>query len=490
MICVTIAEESVGRMLAAQHRLAADGAGLVELRLDYVQGPVSVGPLLENRPTPVIVTCRRPADGGRFAGSEEQRCQLLRAAIDAGADYVDLEEDVAGRIPRSGSTRRIVSSHNFQETPPDLAALHQQLGRHDADVVKLVTTALTPHDNLRVLQLVAGARVPTVGFCMGDIGVASRILAGRFGSPWTYAADEGKAVAPGQLSFPQLRDLYRYDQIGPATEVYGVIADPVGHSLSPLIHNAAFRQRGLNKVYVPLRVPPSTLAQFMDDAPPLGLRGLSITIPHKETVIPKLGQTDEGVQGIGACNTAVHDGRQWLGYNTDYQAAMDSLEEALGGRSGDASPVRGKRALILGSGGVGKAIAFGLVRRGATVALCDGLAERAQQLAARLGCQAVAWEARHDTPADILVNCTPLGMHPQVEQTPYDADRLRAGMVVFDVVYNPEYTRLLTDAKTRGCRIVSGVEMFVRQAGLQFRLFTGQEGPAELMRQVILDALR
>jgi 3-dehydroquinate dehydratase/shikimate dehydrogenase len=434
----------------------------------------------------VVVACRRPRDGGRFAAGEVQRLALLRMAIALGADYVDLEDDVAAAIPRSGQSRRIVSLHDFEKTPDDLPAIHARLAALDADVVKICTMARTTHDNLRVLDMVAAAKVPTVGFCMGDIGVASRVLTGRFGAPFTYVAcDAASAVAPGQVGFSQMTDLYRYDAIGPATEVYGVIADPVGHSLSPLIHNAAFRQLQLDKVYLPFRVPPADLPQFMDDAPRLGLKGLSVTIPHKEAILPKLGHVEAAVEGIGACNTAVYDGRQWCGYNTDCAAAMASLEEAMGGGSPAASPVRGRTALVLGAGGVGKAIAYGLAARQADVVLCDGVAQRAQQLAERLHCRWVNWDDRRTVQADLVIHGTPIGMHPKVDATPLAAEDLRPGAVVFDAVYNPEETLFLRGARQRGCRVVSGVDMFVRQACLQFKLFTGRDGPAELMRDVI-----
>jgi 3-dehydroquinate dehydratase/shikimate dehydrogenase len=414
--------------------------------------------------------------------------ELLRAAMAAGAEFVDLEADAAARIPRSAKTRRIVSHHDFHRTPDDLESLHRRLAALDADVIKITTTAVCPHDNLRVLQLVRGSHVPTVGFCMGDLGVVSRILAGKFGAPWTYATPDATAVAPGQLSFAQMRGLYRYDEIHAETDVYAVIADPVGHSLSPLIHNTAFAQLKLDKVYVPIRVPPMHLAQFMEDAPHLGLKGLSVTIPHKETVIASLGEVHEAVRAIGACNTTIWDGRQWVGYNTDFLAALNSLEDAMGGVTSQGDPLTGKTALLLGAGGVGKAIAWGLMDRKAHVVLCDGDAERAKQLAAKLGCRAIDWSARHEVQADVLVNGTPLGMHPKVDQTPFEPQHMRSSMVVFDAVYNPEHTLLLRNALDRGCRVVSGVDMFVRQACLQFKLFTGHEGPADVMRKVIKDA--
>jgi len=490
MLCVTIAGDSLSQMTAKQRELARQGARLVELRLDYLPREIDLRKLLDGRPCPVVVTCRRGCDGGRFRGGEAERLALLRMAIALGADYVDLEEDVAAGIPRSGQSRRIVSHHDFQGTPDDLESIHRRMAGLDADLLKIVTLATHTHDNLRILKLVRAAEIPTIGFCMGDIGTASRILAGRFGSPWSYAADEPQnAVAPGQVSFQQMTELYRYDAIGPQTEVYGVIADPVGHSLSPLIHNAAFQLRGLDKVYVPLRVPPADLPQFMDDAAELGLRGLSVTIPHKEAILPKLGQAEAAVGGIGAANTAIYDGRQWLGYNTDYQAAMGSLEDAMGGPHDGVSPVKDRTALVLGSGGVGKAIAYGLALRQARVVLCDGLNARAEQLAGRLACRWVPWDDRHTVAADVVINATPLGMHPKVDQSPLDETSLGAGAVVFDAVYNPEETMLLRAARRRGCKVVSGVDMFVRQACLQFQLFTGQEGPADLMRDVIQRSL-
>ena len=495
MICVSLGFESVEQMLAEHRRAAAAGAELVELRLDYLQGPFDVRQLLADRPGAAIVTCRRKDDGGRWAGTEVERQALLRAAVAAGADYVDLEEDAAAAISRSGRTRRIVSHHDLQRTPDDLETIHRRLARLDADVVKIAAMAVSPHDNLRMLQLVRKAAVRTVGFCMGEIGIISRVLAGRFGSPWSYAAPEGQAVAPGQPTFAQMKDLYRYDQIDATTGVYGVIGDPIGHSLSPRLHNTAFIARGLNKVYLPLRIPPACLPEFIDDAPELGIQGLSVTIPHKETILAKLARPDDAVKGIGAANTALFDGRDWSGFNTDYQAAMDSLEEAMenSGRQADkslaVSPLRGKKVLVLGAGGVARAIVYGLVVRGAEVSLCDGVPARAEQLAARWKCRAVSWTDRHAAPVDVLINCTPVGMHPKVEETPFDAAHLRAAILVFDSVYIPESTRLLTEAAERGCRVVRGADMFVRQAALQFEMFTGQDSPTELMREVIRKAL-
>ncbi len=244
----------------------------------------------------------------------------------------------------------------------------------------------------------------------------------------------------------------------------------------------------MNKVYVPLRVPREDLSQFIDDASKWGIKGLSITIPHKEEVIQKLTQADGAVRGIGACNTVLFDGDARLGHNTDYRAAMTSLEGQTG-IAGDNKPFVGMFALVPGAGGVGRAIAYGLLRRGAKVVLTDGVSRNASELAKRFECRSIEWSNRHAVNPDILVNCTPVGMHPEVDETPYEKHHLRPTMVVFDAVYNPENTLLVKDARSRNCKVITGVDMFVRQACIQFKHFTGEEGPASLMRDVLKRAI-
>jgi len=486
MICVSIGRGRHRHVIAEHRHLVDQGAKLVELRLDYINGDVNLKRLLADRPCPVVIACRRAVDGGKFTGSEEQRVLLLRTAIADGVEYVDLEDDIAAAIPRFGRTKRIISLHDFRRTPDNLEDIHRRLCGLDPDIVKISTMANHPHDSLRVLELTHRSKVPTIGLCMGDIGIPTRILAGKFGAPFTYATfHHERALAPGQLSYQQMTEIYRYDQINADTEVYGVIADPIGHSLSPLIHNAAFQHCKMNKVYVPLRVPREDLSRFIDDAPALGVRGLSVTIPHKEEVIKRLSEADGAVRGIGAANTVVFEGKKRLGFNTDYRAAMDSLEAAIGGADQVESRLKGKTALVLGAGGVGKAVAYGLVRRGMQAVVSDAVPRQALTLAHRLDCRSIEWSARHSVTADLLANCTPLGMHPNVDETPYEKHHLRPSMIVFDAVYNPENTLLIKDARSRNCTVITGVDMFVRQACLQFELFTGEDGPAEVMREAI-----
>jgi len=490
MICVSIGRGRHRHVIAEHRHLVEQGASLVELRVDYINGEVNIRRLVADRPCPVIIACRRAVDGGKFAGTEEQRQLLLRTAIAEGVEYVDLEDDVAAKIPRFGRTKRIISIHDFRKTPDNLDEIHRRLCGLDPDIIKICTMANHPHDNLRKLELTRRSKVPMIGLCMGDIGIPTRILAGKFGAPFTFATfHHERVLAPGQLSYQQMTETYHYDQIDVDTEVYGVIADPVGHSLSPLIHNVAFRHFGLNKVYIPIRVPREDLGRFIDDAPALGIRGLSITIPHKEEAVRKLTEADGAVRGIGAVNTLIYDGDKRIGYNTDCRAAMESLAAAVGGPDELETRLKGKTALVLGAGGVGKAVVYGLVRRGANVVVSDGVVRQALALAQKFNCRSVEWSARHSVAADLLCNCTPVGMHPNVDETPFEKHHLRPSMIVFDAVYNPENTLLVKDARSRNCTVVTGVDMFVRQACRQFELFTGRPGPADLMRETIRRAI-
>lgn len=484
MICVSIGRGRHKQMIAEHRHLVEQGAQLVELRLDYIRRAVSLKRLLTNRPCATIVTCRREQDGGKWEHTEDARLVLLRAAIADGVEYVDLEDDIAGDIPRFGSTKRIISYHNFRETPMDLDTIYERLAGMDPDIIKIATMAHQPHDNVRMLRMVKDATVPTVGMCMGDIGTPSRILAGKFGAPFTYATfHHERSLAPGQLSYRQMRAIYDYDRINPDTQVYGVIADPVGHSLSPIIHNAAFRKLKMNRVYLPFRVPREDLAPFIADCEELGVKGLSVTIPHKEEILDYLNDVDDASKGIGATNTILFSGDTAFGHNTDYKAAMDSVLDMLG-----AEAIRGRPTLILGTGGVAKAAAFGLRSAGADVTIAGRNAEKTKELAIRMECKAADWSERHNISCNLIINGTPVGMHPHVDETPYDKRFLRRGMVVFDTVYNPEQTLLIKNGREQQCRTITGVDMFIRQAAQQFELFTETEAPVELMRNALKQA--
>ena len=469
-------------MVVAEHKhLAQQGAQLVELRLDWISRMPNMSRLVGDRPTPVVITCRRPEDKGRWKFTEEQRITILREAIVAGVEYVDLEVDIADKIPRYGDTKRIVSYHNFEETPAEIYDIHEKLCQGDPDIVKIVTMANTPADNVRMLELVESAEVPTVGFCMGDIGVVSRVLCGRYGAPFTYASfSRERTMAPGQIAHKDMRHMFRFNHINRETELYGVLGDPVGHSMSPLIHNIAFQKLGMNAVYLPVRVPSDGFVDSLKRYDWLGFQGYSVTIPHKETAMALADQVDSVTGDSGAANTLVKEDIAWHATNTDLDAAMDSLQILLD--SGTGGTLESKQVLILGAGGVARAIGLGVIRAGGIVTIANRNHERAVKLADELGCQQATWENRGSVFAEIVINCTPVGMYPNMDETPFQVTWLRDNAMVFDTIYNPENTLLIKQARDRGCATISGLEMFVRQAARQFELFTGRDAPIDVMR--------
>ncbi|MCC9641423.1 shikimate dehydrogenase [Rhodopirellula sp. JC740] len=489
MICVSLGRARHKRMIAEHQYLVEQGAQLVELRLDYISRAVDLKRLLNDRPGPVVATVRRKEDGGRWERSEQDRMMLLRSTIAAGVEYVDIEADVAAQIPRYGDTKRIISYHDFSGTPENLEELHEAMAAEDADIVKIACMANSFSDNIRMINLCKNSKIPTIGICMGEIGMLTRILANRVGSPFTYATfSTDKKLAPGQLNWKEMNSIYHYETIKEDTALFGVIADPVAHSHSPLIHNAAFVDAGLNARYLPLRIPKDDLQSFMNTCSSIGIQGISITIPHKEAALQYCTQAESSCTGIGAINTMIFNGDERLGYNTDYRAAMDCIEEAFKIQRGTENSMQGKTALILGAGGVSRAIAWGLRQRKCDVTIASRTRERAEMLAADIGCRVVDWEERHDTKVQLLVNGTPIGMHPDVDNTPYNQSALNQFMVVFDTVYNPENTLLIKQAKQKQSRVITGVDMFVRQAAYQYKLFTGQEASTELMRKKIKEA--
>ncbi|MDP6380280.1 MAG: shikimate dehydrogenase [Phycisphaerae bacterium] len=463
---------------------------LAEVRTDYM-AECDLKRLLHGRPCPVIITNRPERQGGRCAASEAERVARLNEAVRLGADYVDIELDAVSMLAdRSGSrTRMIVSHHDFSKTPADLAGILRDIAATGADVAKIAVMATDIVDNVAVLGLLRQPSCPTIAIAMGEKGLVSRVLAPKFEGYLTFAAldpdEDTPPAGPGQLSVSTMRHLYRFGHIGPETACYGVVGNPVGHSMSPAIHNAAFAECGIDAVYLPLLVecdPAVFIRAFRD----LDFSGYSVTIPHKQTSMPALDEIEPVARRIGAINTVVRrSGGVLFGTNTDWTAGMASIVASLP----DPDWLRGKRAMLLGSGGLGRAMAFGLREYGADVTITDIDPIRAETLARDVGVAAIRIEQIEEQKPDVILNCSPVGMHPKTDASPVPESMLREGLVVYDAVYNPIETLLVRQAKAAGAITVSGIDHFVGQAVEQFQLWTGRDAPVDLMRQVCLDAL-
>jgi 3-dehydroquinate dehydratase/shikimate dehydrogenase len=348
-------------------------------------------------------------------------------------------------------------------------------------------------DVARVLRLQKSAPKPTVAFCMGDIGQASRFLSLKYGAPFIYAAfNKERGIAPGLPSLEEFKTTYPIRSLDANTRVFGVAGDPVGHSLGPLLHNHMYQRMKVNAIYLPFRVPRGQFPQAVDEYQEIPVEGYSVTIPHKEAAAQLAREKEINVETTGAANTLVRrDDGKFSAANTDYAAAVDSLKAyyAHKAQDGPVTQLTQVSVLLLGAGGVARAIAFALHREGAQITITSRTEDRTQKLAEDVKCKAVDWHARHNVAFDVLINCTPVGMHPNVDEAPVHFSILKPGVIVFDTIYNPETTLLIREARSRGCETITGVDMFVRQAARQFELFVGQSPDMAVMRGIVRKAL-
>jgi 3-dehydroquinate dehydratase/shikimate dehydrogenase len=473
---VTVTAPTVAEL--RQRRDGVTGADLVELRLDTVADPSAAGALAGRR-QPVIVTCRPIWEGGQFKGSEEERRRLLGEALSLGAEYVDIEwqahfDDL---LARTGGRRIVLSFHDFASMPADVSERARAMRATGAAVIKIAAQARRLSDCVPLLDLGAALKGDrrAVLIAMGEAGLASRILAGRFGSAWTYAGTIGQV---GQLSASELLDDYHFRSIGGATEVFGLFGSPIAHSVSPAMHNAAFRAAGVDAVYLPL--PAADVDDCVTFARAVGLKGASVTIPFKVSLLDRVREADDVARRVGALNTIRITEGTWLGANTDAAGFLQPLQEI-------GVALDGTRAAVLGAGGSARAVAVALASCGADVTVHGRNRQRAADVAMLASGRAGDWPPSPGS-WDLLVNCTPIGMYPRIDQTPVPAASL-TGRVVYDLVYNPAVTRLLREAATAGCQTIGGLGMLVGQAHEQFRWWTNTRPPPGIMRAAALSRL-
>ncbi len=492
-VLVVIGRTRHKMVMAELQEAVKRGGKFIELRLDFLAKAVDFKRLAPLKLCPWVATLRRVTDGGRFSGTEQERQIIIRQAIVSGVfEWIDLEMDIAASIPRFGQVKRIISYHNLTETPANLEDIYADMLSKDGDVYKIAVLAQTPTDVTRILNLQRTAPKPTVAFCMGDIGQPSRFLALKYGAPWIYAAfNKERGIAPGLPSLEEFKTTYPVRLIHPGIKVFGVVGDPLGHSLSPILHNHMYQRLKVDAIYLPFRVPRGQFPQAVEAYAGIPVEGYSVTIPHKEAAAQLARDKELMVEATGAANTLVRrDDGQFIATNSDYTAARDSIKTHLAGRPPEATREISQCAvLILGAGGVARAVAHALHREGCQLTISSRTPERSHKLAEEVKCKTLDWHARHSIFFDILINCTPVGMHPNVDEAPVHFSVLKPGVLVFDTIYNPETTLLIREARARGCETITGVDMFVRQAARQIELFTGHDPDLAVMREIVRKAL-
>ncbi|KAJ4749954.1 Shikimate dehydrogenase (NADP(+)) [Rhynchospora pubera] len=504
LVCAALVATTVEEMEKDMARAKSLGADLVEIRLDFLhhlQPDIDLPRLISNRHLPVLVTFRPNWEGGQYQGDDSTRFSVLRSAIELGAEYVDIELKAAEKFistivdTRPDNFKLIVSSHNYEFTPScdELSELVVRIQSVGADIVKIATKAVDICDVTRMFQVMVHCHAPVIGLAMSERGLMSSVLSPKFGGYLTFGKlDAEKESTPGQPTIAELLDIYNIRKIGADTKVFGLIANPVKQSKSAILHNKSFKAVGFNGVYVPFLI--DDVPKFLDTYLSPDFLGFSCSLPHKVTALHCCDIVDPIALSIGAVSTLIrraNDGKL-VGYNMDYIGAISAIEDGIKGSSakGDAiSPLAGRLIVVAGAGGAAKAVAYGAKEKGARVVVANRTYERAVRLANSIGGQALRLSdlaTFHPEEGMILANATALGMYPNVDGTPIPKEALRFYNLVFDAVYAPRATRLLREAQESGVSIVSGVEMFIRQAFSQFQHFTGINAPESFMRETVM----
>ena len=474
MICLTLSASTLegNAELVRANRAYID---IAELRVDLLdekaQERASLFPSMVD--IPVILTLRRVQDGGRCSLSERHRRQILLSALDGGFAYVDIEEDVKRNEVESAARERgvkiIRSFHDFDGMPEDIYSRIYRLSER-GDIAK---AAVTPHSISDVLTLfrisdeLKGVDKIIIG--MGDWGIPTRILYRRVGSLLTFAS-ASDAVAPGQITARDLKTLYHADEVSDKTAIYGIIGNPVMHSTSPQIHNPGFRAINYDAIYLPFQV--DSVRSFFSLAEYLHMRGFSVTIPHKTSVLMFLGNISREVKQIGSCNTVIRVPGMWKGMNTDYYGFLAPILK-------DIESGRVRSALVIGAGGASKAIVWALRNRGVKVTILNRTLSRAADIAALNLCEFDTLEnaRKYEGQVDMVVQTTSVGLYPDFDLNPIEGFRFTGREIVYDIIYKPRMTKLLSEAQKAGCTLHYGEEMLLEQGKLQFELFTGYHYP-------------
>ena len=478
MICLTLSGPTILDNLKA---LAdnKDYVDICELRLDLLS-PSEVAKAADFPSMvdiPVILTLRRVSDGGKCTLQEKARRSLLIDTMkNGGFSYVDIEDDVkksdVEEAAHSLGMKVIRSYHDFEGVPADIfSRVHSLASR--GDVAKI---AVTPHNTTDVMTLFRINEelkdVPKIIIGMGEWGVATRILYKKMGSILTFGSN-GKAVAPGMISARELKLLYRADQLNDNTGIYGIVGNPVMHSLSPQIHNPGFHKIHYNAVYVPFLS--ESIRSFLTLAEMLRMRGFSVTVPFKVDVVKYLGNITREVKQIGSCNTVVRVPNMWKGTNTDYYGFIHPIEKEI-------DDDRIKSALVIGAGGAAKAIVWALKMRNVKVMIVNRTKSKADELARLYGVGSDSLDniSRYEGKVDLVVQATNMGLHPYEDVNPAENFHFSGKEIAYDIVYKPKYTKFLIAAEKAGCSLKFGWDMLMEQGKLQFESFTGYHYPKDV----------
>lgn len=506
-ICVPVCVSRANELADAVKRAATFG-DVIELRLDCLEGPQlsdaikQYTQLRTEAGRPFVVTFRPAEHGGHRAFDTVERLSFWLGNSRFWVsnewrfpDFADVEVELLASdyVRQQLSGHHVICSyHDFVGVPGNLSQIYERMVATSAPILKIAVQANDAPDCIPILDLLERARLDgrdLIAIAMGEAGVMTRILGPSFGSFMTYGSvDEDSTTAPGQLTARELRELYRIDSINKQTEIMGLIGWPVGHSVSPHIHNAAFASANVDAVFIPFEVHDieafiRRMVRERSREIEWNLRGLSVTAPHKTAVMKHLDWIEPAAKEIGAVNTIVIQDGVLHGHNTDVAGFIEPLKSQSGS-------LEGSRCAVIGAGGAARAVIYALRQEGAAIDLFVRRRERAETIENQFGVKRHLLAGAAFDRFDFVINTTPLGTRGQLQsETPATVEQLRGVRLAYDLVYNPLETRFMREACEAGCETIGGLEMLIGQAVEQFKLWTGKQPDVEAMRRAAEHAL-
>ena len=480
MICISVTPES--RTLAKVDILNASTQGdLIEVCLDKLIKTPDVGDMISGFEKPILVSCRRKQDGGDWNGSEDDRMQLMRTAIVAGPAYIELDLELAGKIPRFGETKRVISYTSLDKPLERIDAIFERARDANADVVKFTWPTPDLDGAWPLLRAVSQKRdLPVVGMGLGESSVMFSLLGLKYGSPWIYAAlEKGMEAHAGQATVSELDEIYCWQDIDSETRFIGVVETGDTGVTTCRILNAGFRHHDLPWRCLPMQV--GHFDKLKDRLDRLRMNALLLSPHTAEQMLEFIDRPEEAVTISSYADLLFKRDGGWHGYNTIWRAALRAIEKTLGAESPEDRPLDKRSVLLIGATGATRAIANGILKRKGVLSLSAPSDKQARMSAEKMGVRFVPYTNLYDTLADLVVIADPsvkMGHHKNELNPTF----LREHMTLMDIGGYPDETELAAEAKSRGCRVVDATAVYAEQLSAQFKSITGQELPEAIVQ--------
>lgn len=477
MICISVTPES--RQLARVDIFnAANQCDLVEVCVDHLVKEPDFKELLEGAKKPILISCRRPDEGGKFEGTEDERVMLLKQAVLAGPAYIELDLDTARKIPRFGKVQRVVSHTSLDRPLGNIDDIFDEAVAAKADVIKFTWPTQTLEAAWPLLAAVSQKRaLPVVGLGIGRGGLTFSLLGRKYGSPWIYAAlEKGMEAFPGQPTVGDLDELYRWREVGPKTRFIGVAGFNEMELTSVKVLNAAFDKLQLNTRCLPFDF------KSMDQLPKmldiLKIPAVISTGDYGKRLLTMAKPADEVTQQTASADLLLKQPEGWQGYNLMWKLALKALEAKLGKKTAEDRPLDRRNVMIVGAGGMGQALVVGVKKRNGLVSICDGDDDKAQAVAQATEIRFVPNAKLYDTLTDVVILTVP-NLDHGMKKTPISTSLLRPNMLVMDLTDPPSESPLGVEARERGCKVVDPADVFAEYLAALFKSLTAQDLPPD-----------